>query len=103
MKKTNLVLLSLTVAIFFFFGLTGPGMAIAKQQTNCPVMGGPIDKSVHVDYKGKRVYFCCSGCIDTFKKDPAKYIKKMESQGIDLEETTEKKQGSNDEHAGHNH
>ena len=29
-------------------------------QMTCPVEGGKIDKSVYVDYQGKRVYFCCS-------------------------------------------
>ncbi len=50
-------------------------------QKTCPVMGGEIDKSVYADYEGKRVYFCCGGCIGTFKKDPAKYIKKLEDMG----------------------
>ena len=103
MKKTTLIMMSVVVAMFFFFGLMSSGVAVAKQQVTCPVMGGSIDKSVHADYKGKRVYFCCSGCIDTFKKDPEKYIKKMESQGVDLEKAAEKKQKTRDEHAGHNH
>jgi YHS domain-containing protein len=55
-------------------------------QTACPVMGGKVDRSVYTDYQGKRIYFCCSGCIDDFKKDPDKYMKKMEEQGIVLEQ-----------------
>lgn len=43
----------------------------------CPVMGGVIasaDKAVgHQDYEGKRYYFCCGGCPDQFKADPAKF------------------------------
>lgn len=46
----------------------------------CPVMGTVIkDKTKAVgyqDYEGKRYYFCCDGCPDTFKEDPAKYAKK---------------------------
>lgn len=49
----------------------------AIEQTICPVMGGKIDKTVFTDYKGKRVYFCCPGCIDTFNKDPEKYLPKL--------------------------
>ena len=56
-----------------------------KPQTTCPVMGGKIDKKVFVDYEGKRVYFCCPGCIGTFKKDPAKYLKKMKEAGEEPE------------------
>lgn len=61
------------------------GTALAAPQTNCPVMGGPINKQHYSDYQGKRVYFCCPACIPEFKKDPAKYIKKLEDQGIELE------------------
>jgi YHS domain-containing protein len=56
-----------------------------KPQTTCPVMGGKIDKKVFADYDGKRVYFCCPGCIETFKKDPAKYLKKMQEAGEEPE------------------
>jgi YHS domain-containing protein len=57
-------------------------------QTTCPVMGGDIDKSVHVDYKGKRVYFCCTMCPPTFNKDPETYIKKLEALGQGVETLT---------------
>jgi YHS domain-containing protein len=61
-----------------------------KAQTHCPVMGGEINKKVYQDYKGKRVYFCCPGCLEKFKADPDSYIKKLEEQGIKLEKTPEK-------------
>ncbi len=50
---------------------------IAAEQTVCPVMKGPIDKSVFVEYEGKKVYFCCPSCKAEFEKDPAKYIKDL--------------------------
>jgi YHS domain-containing protein len=56
-------------------------------QTICPVEGGKIDKSVYTDYQGKRIYFCCSGCIAEFQKNPEKYLKKMEEQGVVLEKS----------------
>jgi YHS domain-containing protein len=68
-------------------------------QKTCPVMGGEIDKSVFVDYKGKRVYFCCGMCPATFKKDPEAYIKKLESMGQGVETTpadTKKNGAKND-------
>ena len=61
-----------------------------KKQTVCPVLGNPIDKSVYTDYKGKRIYFCCSMCVGEFKKHPDEIIKKMESEGIVLEDTPKK-------------
>lgn len=54
-------------------------------QTKCPVMGGAVDKSVYLDYEGKRIYFCCAQCRQDFQKDPAKYLKKLEDQGVTLE------------------
>ena len=59
--------------------------AETKPQTVCPVLAGNIDKSIYMDYKGKRVYFCCKGCDAEFKKDPEKYMKKLQEQGIKLE------------------
>ena len=59
--------------------------AAGRTQTVCPLMGGKINKNIFADYNGKRVYFCCAGCVDAFKKDPAKYIKQMEDKGIVLD------------------
>lgn len=56
-----------------------------KAQTLCPVMGGPINKSQFFDYDGKRIYVCCGGCIAKIKKDPAKYVRQLEAEGITLD------------------
>lgn len=69
--------------------LEGQGITLAKAgkpQTVCPVMGGKIDKAVYTDHAGKRVYFCCEGCEAPFRKDPAKYLKKLEASGVVLED-----------------
>ena len=57
-----------------------------KKQTVCPIMGGQVNTNLYVDANGKRVYFCCGGCPAAFKKDPAKYIAKMENDGITLDQ-----------------
>lgn len=59
--------------------------AAAKTQTQCPVMGGAINKKIFVDAEGKRIYLCCNGCIDSVKKEPGKYIAKLEAEGVALE------------------
>ena len=65
---------------------TNKTVATGKAQTTCPVMpGNPIDKALFVDANSKRIYVCCTGCIGAVKKDPAKYIKQMEADGIVLE------------------
>ena len=46
-------------------------------QTNCPVMGGKINKNIYTEYKGKKVYFCCPSCVEKFKKNPEKYVGKL--------------------------
>jgi YHS domain-containing protein len=66
-----------------------------KVQTTCPVMGGKIDKEIFTDYDGKRIYFCCKGCPPEFAKDPAKYVKKLEDEGVTLEKVPAK-EGSKD-------
>jgi YHS domain-containing protein len=50
-------------------------------QKTCPVMGNSVDKNIFVDYRGKRIYFCCSACPSQFRKDPATYLKKLSENG----------------------
>lgn len=58
-----------------------------KTQLTCPVMGGVVNKTLFVDAQGKRIYVCCAGCIKAVKKEPAKYIKILEDQGVTLDKT----------------
>jgi YHS domain-containing protein len=48
----------------------------------CPVSGDKINEKTKAtyEYKGKIYNFCCSMCIAEFKKDPEKYIKKVEEE-----------------------
>ena len=48
----------------------------------CPVSGEKIDKDTKITYefKGKTYRFCCPDCAEKFKKDPEKYINKMQKQ-----------------------
>ena len=50
----------------------------------CPVSGEKVSqegmKSATYEYKGKIYNFCCAACIEDFKKDPQKYIKKVEQE-----------------------
>ena len=89
MKVFRTLLISVVVLAL----AAGPALAAdqPKPQTLCPVLGGNVDKQVYVDYQGKRVYFCCQGCDAAFKKDPEKYMKKLQEQGITLEKCPETK------------
>lgn len=63
-----------------------PAAPATKPQTRCPVMGGPIDKSLYVDVKGKRIYLCCAACEDAVRAEPDKYIQQIEKRGEHVED-----------------
>jgi YHS domain-containing protein len=46
----------------------------------CPVSGDDVDANVTVTQDKKVVGFCCEDCVKAFKKDPAKYMKKVEAE-----------------------
>lgn len=70
-------------------GHGGHGGAASAEQTSkaivysgnevCPVTGEKIGQKAMVtsEYEGKIYNFCCAACIDTFKKDPERYLKDM--------------------------
>jgi YHS domain-containing protein len=37
-----------------------------------------MGKPVVIQYEGHEVQFCCPSCQKEFKKDPAKYLKKID-------------------------
>ena len=47
--------------------------AVQSKDTVDPVKA--TKDGMFADYKGRRYYFCCAGCPEAFKKDPAKYAK----------------------------
>ena len=56
-------------------------------------MGAPVDYIHKEAGKADRlVRFCCKDCVKDFKKDPAKYLKKIDDAAA-----------AKDMHAGHNH
>lgn len=73
--------------------------AVVVAQKLCPVMGGAVKKDIFVDYKERRIYFCCNGCPETFLKDPEKYVKILDKQ---LKEA-KPEAAPQDEHSGHAH
>lgn len=50
----------------------------------CVVSGeklGSMGDPVIIQHEGQEVRFCCDNCIPTFKKDPAKYLSKLDKPG----------------------
>lgn len=52
-----------------------------SEQTLCPVMKNPVNKSLYADVNGKRVYVCCGGCISQIKSNPEKWLNELEKMG----------------------
>jgi YHS domain-containing protein len=49
--------------------------------TTCVVSGeklGEMGKPYVIKYKGREVHLCCESCEKDFKKDPTKYVKKLD-------------------------
>lgn len=51
--------------------------ALPKVQVTCPISGKPTDSKIFVKHQGEKVYFCCDGCSEKFKKEPKKYEAKL--------------------------
>ena len=62
---------------------TGDAVAATKAFNSvCPVSGKAVSNtSPVVEYSGKSYGFCCPGCVDKFKADPAKYSKNVSECG----------------------
>ena len=75
-------------ALVAVFGLAFGYAVDAKEpnQAKCPVLSSPVNKKIYTDYQGKRIYFCCPPCIQEFKKNPDKYMKQFEKEGVILED-----------------
>ncbi len=81
-------------------GAAKPAATEIAQKT-CPVMAGnPINKDLYVDHNGRRVYFCCQMCVGKFKKDPAKYVKKLDEQ-LKAGTSTDSEPKSHEGHGSH--
>lgn len=82
----NVTAFALTVSV-----LAAPFAAFAADQadkpkpdqlTTCPVSGdklGEMGKPYVFTYQDREVKLCCKDCLKDFKKDPAKYLQKIEA------------------------
>ncbi len=87
MKKRVQIAVVVGVLAFSGWVMAQDVKETGKRQTVCPVLGGPINTNQYVDALGKRIYVCCAGCLAPIKADPEKFITKMESEGIVLDQT----------------
>lgn len=48
-----------------------------KIQVNCPVTGEPVNPKVSESMDGQSISFCCKGCIEKYKAEPAKFSRNL--------------------------
>lgn len=83
----------------FFKKAAADGILFENIQTTCPVSGEKLeDKSVYVDFEGRRIAFCCKKCIVAFNDDANKFLTMLDAPA-DKMEAKEMKM----DHKGHNH
>ena len=78
MRRISLVA---SLALFAFISSVFAEDAKKEFKATCPVAktkAAKEDKSV--EYKGGKVYFCCGGCPEAFKKDTAKFATRANMQ-----------------------
>lgn len=89
----------------YFKKAAADGVLFENVQTNCPVSDEVLNKDkVAMDFEGRRLYFCCNGCIEKFEKDPQKYLATMD-EPAEKTETKAKMKMPDDghDHSGHDH
>lgn len=81
MKSLTLIALAaLSVGAFAQKAKPAPTKIHCAVMTNSTVDIAKATKAgMYADYKGKRYFFCCGGCPESFKASPDKYAKKAES------------------------
>lgn len=75
------------------------GIRFENIQTTCPVSGEELkNKETFTDYEGRRIYFCCAGCIPRFTEDAKATLALMDASP---EEQAAKMKGCMDEGEHH--
>ena len=88
----------------FFQKAAADGILFENIQTVCPVSGKELEKKESmIDFEGRRVYFCCDGCIAPFKKEPAKFLAALDAKKVEEMPKDEAHKMSGEGHEGHGH
>jgi YHS domain-containing protein len=76
MKKLAIIsLLAVCGSVFASGPKTPKTISCAVMPSNKVDVAKATKNHMYADYKGRRYFFCCAGCPQDFKKDPAKYAK----------------------------
>lgn len=78
----------------YFKQAAAEGVLFQNMQKTCPVSGDTLkDKTVYSDFEGRRIYFCCAKCKETFAIDPQKYLKAMDAPAKGRESIKDESRG----------
>lgn len=85
-------------------GHEGHGKAADYPLDVCVVSGqklGSMGDPVILEHQGREVRLCCPNCTADFKKDPEKYMKKLDEAEKKKSEEKKKDEPKHDHHGGH--
>jgi hypothetical protein len=98
MKKYLLLIAALAGVSLAGFAADKKAKADSYPLKTCLVAGDPLGANDYVSYTHKEagkpdreVRFCCDGCIDDFKKEPAKFLAKLDAAEAAAKAKTPKK------------
>jgi len=84
--KTTLTIIAIAAFAVNTYAQMEPLPKGTKHVIKCPVTGDKLDRDkatkthMYADYKGNRYFFCCAGCPEQFKANPAKYKNKQHTK-----------------------
>lgn len=81
MKCFQAMIAATLVAAFTLSATSSTAAKLPKDaNTTCPVMmKEEVNPDMHVEYKGKTIYLCCTKCKRRFQKNPDKYIARLKT------------------------
>ncbi|GAB4183544.1 MAG: hypothetical protein Kow00108_20640 [Calditrichia bacterium] len=111
MKYVKFLGLMVLLSLFVFSSVIA-GDKEQKVLDKCPTcMSAKVKTDLSMDYEGNRFFFCCEGCAEKFKAEPAKFVEKVKEAGYallpvekakDFKPAGEKKECSGHDHAKKN-
>ena len=88
----------------YFEKSAAEGVLFQNIQTTCPISNEDLEgKTVFVDYKGRRIYFCCEGCVPKFEKDPDGVLQRMDESTGSTDGDAQESGGMMQMHDTHKH
>jgi hypothetical protein len=92
-KRLTAMALAVSLLATPLLGLAADDTAAAKPKPKpyvlkiCIISGdklGEMGEAYTFEFEGREIKLCCKGCLKDFKKEPAKWIKKIEKEEAKL-------------------